>query len=68
MKYKKRKQNLNTRIKDWEARGGQNKESGHLHKKPGSEKKQKIYCNDTKESSINNYLVYTMVGSMDYIW
>ena len=67
MKYKKRKKNLETRIKDWEARGGQNKESGHLHKKPGSEKKQKIYCNDTKESSINSYLVHTMDGSMDYV-
>ena len=39
MKYKKRKKNLEVRIKDWEARSGQNKESGHLHKKPGSEKK-----------------------------
>ena len=39
MKYKNRKNNLEVRIKDWEARGGQNKESGHLHKKPGSEKK-----------------------------
>ena len=39
MKYKNRKKNLEVRIKDWEARDGQNKESGHLHKKPGSEKK-----------------------------
>ena len=39
MKYKKRKKNLETRIKDWKARGEQNKESGHLHKKPRSEKK-----------------------------
>lgn len=36
MKYKKRRKNLEARIKDWEARGGQNKESGHLHMKPGS--------------------------------
>ena len=36
MKYKKRKLNLEARIKAWEARGGQNKESGHLHTKPGS--------------------------------
>lgn len=39
MKYKKRLKNLEARIKDWEARGGQNKESGHLHKKPGSRNK-----------------------------
>ena len=39
MKYKNRLKNLNVRIKAWEARGGQNKESGHLHMKPGSEKK-----------------------------
>lgn len=36
MKYKKRKKSLEARIKDWEARKGQNTESGHLHKKPGS--------------------------------
>ncbi len=36
MKYKKKLQNLEARIKAWEARGGQNKESGHLHKRPGS--------------------------------
>ena len=36
MKYKKRKLNLEARIKAWETRGGQNKESGHLHTKPGS--------------------------------
>lgn len=39
MKYKKRLKNLEARIQAWEARGGQNKESGHLHKKPGSCKK-----------------------------
>ena len=39
MKYKKYLKTLEARIKDWESRGGQNKESGHLHKKPGSEKK-----------------------------
>lgn len=36
MKYKKKLAKLAARIKDWEARGGMNKESGHLHKKPGS--------------------------------
>ena len=36
MKYKKRLAKLAARIKDWESRGGMNKESGHLHKKPGS--------------------------------
>ena len=39
MKYKKKLQNLEARIKAWEARGGQNKESGHLHKRPGSKNK-----------------------------
>jgi len=39
MKYKKRLKYLDARIKDWTARGGKNKESGHLHMKPGSEKK-----------------------------
>lgn len=39
MKYKKYLKNLDARIKAWEARNGKNKESGHLHKKPGSEKK-----------------------------
>jgi hypothetical protein len=39
MKYKKRLAKLAARIKDWEARGGKNRESGHLHQKPGSEKK-----------------------------
>lgn len=39
MKYKKKLMNLKARIKDWETRGGQNKESGHLHKRPGSQKK-----------------------------
>ena len=39
MKYKNRLKNLDARIKAWEARGGQNKESGHLHMKGGSEKK-----------------------------
>lgn len=36
MKYKKRIKNLNARIKAWEDRGKCNKESGHLHMKPGS--------------------------------
>ena len=39
MKYKNRLKNLDARIKAWEARGGQNKESGHLHMKARSEKK-----------------------------
>lgn len=39
MKYKKHLNNLDARIKDWTARGGMNKESGHLHRKPGSQKK-----------------------------
>lgn len=39
MKYKKRLLNLQARIKAWEARGGKNTESGHLHKKPGSKNK-----------------------------
>ena len=39
MKYKKRLLNLQARIKAWEARGGKNKGSGHLHKKPGSKNK-----------------------------
>jgi hypothetical protein len=39
MKYKNRLKTLDARIKAWEARGGQNKESGHLHKRPGSQKK-----------------------------
>ena len=39
MKYKKRLKNLEARIKEWEACGGKNKESGHLHTKPGSQKK-----------------------------
>lgn len=39
MKYKKRLKNLEARIKAWEARGGMNKESGHLHKRPGSKNK-----------------------------
>ena len=39
MKYKKRLKNLEARVKAWEARGGQNKESGHLHMKPGSRNK-----------------------------
>jgi hypothetical protein len=39
MKYKAKLKKLESRIKDWESRGGKNKESGHLHKKPGSEKK-----------------------------
>lgn len=36
MKYKKRLARLEARIKDWEARKGMNRASGHLHKKPGS--------------------------------
>jgi hypothetical protein len=39
MKYKKHLKNLDARIKAWEARSGKNKESGHLHMKPGSQKK-----------------------------
>ena len=39
MKYKKRLLNLQARIKAWEARGGKNNVSGHLHKKPGSKNK-----------------------------
>lgn len=36
MKYKKRIARLEARIKEWQASGGKNKESEHLHKKPGS--------------------------------
>jgi hypothetical protein len=36
MKYKKKLQNLEARIKAWETRGGKNRESGHLHQRPGS--------------------------------
>lgn len=36
---KAQRRKLEARVKDWEARGGQNKYSGHQHKKPGSEKK-----------------------------
>jgi len=36
MKYKKKLQNLEARIKAWEACGGKNRESGHLHQRPGS--------------------------------
>lgn len=39
MKYKKKIRNLEARIRAWELRGGQNKESGHLHMKPGSQTK-----------------------------
>ena len=39
MKYKKKIANLEARIKAWELRGGMNKNSGHLHKKPGSKNK-----------------------------
>ena len=38
MKYKKHTLNLLGRQKEWESRQGKNKESGHEHKKPGSEK------------------------------
>ena len=36
MKYKHRLESLLARQKAWDARGGMNKESGHLHKRPGS--------------------------------
>ena len=36
MKYKKRLAKLAARIKDWEARGGMNKESGRIHLWTGS--------------------------------
>ena len=36
MKYKARKKRLEARIKEWEASGGKNKESEHLHTRPGS--------------------------------
>jgi len=39
MKYKKRLLNLAARIKEWEASGGKNRESEHLHTKPGSQSK-----------------------------
>lgn len=39
MKYKNRLKTLEARIKNWELSGGQNKESGQLHTKPGSQKK-----------------------------
>lgn len=38
-RVKAQKAKLEARIKAWEASGGQNKYSGHQHKKPGSEKK-----------------------------
>ncbi len=39
MKYKKKIANRDARIKYWESYGGANKESGHIHTKPGSQKK-----------------------------
>lgn len=39
MKYKNKQANLAARIKEWQASGGMNKESGHLHTKPGSQTK-----------------------------
>lgn len=39
MTYKKRLKNLEARQKAWEARGGMNKTSGHVHTKPGSKNK-----------------------------
>lgn len=39
MKYKHKLENLVARQKAWDARGGMNKESGHLHVRPGSQKK-----------------------------
>ena len=39
MKEKAKALRLQRRIKDWEARGGKNPASGHLHKCPGSRKK-----------------------------
>lgn len=39
MKYKHKLENLLARQKAWDARGGMNKESGHLHVRPGSQTK-----------------------------
>lgn len=39
MKYKKRLKNLEARIKEWDASGGENKYSGHTHTRPGSRNK-----------------------------
>ena len=39
MKYKHKLENLTARQKAWDARGGMNKESGHLHVRPGSQTK-----------------------------
>ena len=39
MKYKHKLENLVARQKAWDIRGGMNKESGHLHVRPGSQKK-----------------------------
>lgn len=39
MKYKKKLKNLEARQKYWDSYGGANKESGHLHVRPGSQTK-----------------------------
>lgn len=39
MKYKHKLKNLEARQKYWDSYGGVNKESGHLHTKPGSQTK-----------------------------
>ena len=39
MKYKNRQLKLEARIKEWQASGGKNRESEHLHTKPGSQSK-----------------------------
>jgi len=39
MKYKAKLANLQARIKEWDQSKGQNQYSGHLHTKPGSQKK-----------------------------
>ena len=39
MKYRHKLENLLARQKAWDARGGMNKESGHLHVRPGSQTK-----------------------------
>ena len=39
MKYKHKLEKLAARIKDWDNSKGQNQYSGHLHTRPGSQKK-----------------------------
>ena len=39
MKYKHRQEKLAARIREWQASGGKNRESEHLHTKPGSQSK-----------------------------